>query len=102
MEVHNYIPASNYKGKLKNWKLLNSKVLPKFGYYVPALCAMDPDRDPHPNCGIALGEIEFMTNIINGICHKKIKTKTLQASGNFKIRSKKEMQIGFFPKKRLK
>lgn len=66
MEVHNYTSASGYKGKLKNWKLLNSKVLSKFGHYIPALSAMHPDREPHPNCGVSKNEIEFMRNVING------------------------------------
>ena len=46
--------------------MLNSKVLPKFGYYVPALTAMEPDREPHPNSTIDKQEIQFMKNIING------------------------------------
>ena len=66
MEVHNYTSASGYKAKLKNWKLLNSKVLSKFGHYIPALSAMHPDREPHPNCGVSKDEIEFMRNVING------------------------------------
>jgi len=66
VEVHNYTSASGYKGKLKNWKLLNSKVLSKFGHYIPALSAMHPDREPHPNCGVSKNEIEFMRNVING------------------------------------
>ena len=41
-------------------------MLSKFGHYVPALSAMHPDREPHPNCGVSKNEIEFMTNVING------------------------------------
>ena len=37
VEIHNYVASNNMKGKLKNWKLLNAKVLPKFGFTIPAL-----------------------------------------------------------------
>ena len=43
-----------------------TKVLSKFGHYIPALSAMHPDREPHPNCGVSKDEIEFMRNVING------------------------------------
>ena len=75
--------SNNLKGKLKNWKLFNSKVLPKFGFTIPALKVifefillfdtnikklkvMDAERRPHPNCGIPPEEIDFMQNIILG------------------------------------
>ena len=80
VEIHNYVASNNLKGKLKNWKLFNSKVLPKFGFTIPALkvifgfCSklikklkvMDAERRPHPNCGIPPEEIDFMQNIILG------------------------------------
>ena len=37
VEIHNYVGSNNSRGKLKNWKLLNSKVLPRFGFTIPAL-----------------------------------------------------------------
>jgi len=65
VEIHNYVASNNMKGKLKNWKLLNAKVLPKFGFTIPALKVMDAERQPHPNCGVPMDEISFMHNIIS-------------------------------------
>jgi len=65
VEIHNYVASNNMKGKLKNWKLLNAKVLPKFGFTIPALKVMDAERRPHPNCGVPMDEISFMQNIIS-------------------------------------